>query len=198
MTRTRRWLWPTLATLLVATRVATCAEPVVFQAWRCAERGGANALYCYLRVHQRDCDYSQLAEQLTSQGKSEHDATELIRAALDYGLRLELRSLTFEELTALPPPILTYVDGTRPGYGAFVLVQEVTSRQVLLMNGPTATVHKVDQDEFRRSWSGCVLLPASRSSSNVTSGALGFSTALLLFVGCGRRLLSRRPAIRAP
>jgi hypothetical protein len=54
-------------------------------------------------------------------------------------------------------PVIAHLDGLRPG-GRFVLVFAPGNVNYGLIDGTTATIKDLPADEFRRNWSGYVLV----------------------------------------
>jgi hypothetical protein len=136
------------------------AETVSFEPWRCAANGGINALYCYLRTHGLDCNYSDLLnDQERSLEKESHTAGTLARLATQRGLPLQARSLTLDELKVCELPIIVHIDGKTPEQGAFLLVLSISGNAFIYLNGPTAAIHQAALADFRRVWSGIALVP---------------------------------------
>ncbi|MCL5745467.1 MAG: cysteine peptidase family C39 domain-containing protein [Acidobacteria bacterium] len=103
----------------------------------------------------------------------------LAKMAADFGVALRPVFLNMSELRTCRKPVIVHVQGASPDEGTFLLVLRLTGRRVVYMNGPSATVGTIQQDTFRRVWSGCALLPAD---SALTHAALCVA---LFFTGLG-------------
>lgn len=171
--------------LLVCVRLLTSvqAEEPPSPPWRTAERGGLNALFCYLRVHGVSCEYSELVEQhLHAAGTDSCTAISVAQLAGRFGRPLAPASLTIKDLISCSLPILVYMDGLSPGDGAFLLVLSVDGGIVQYFNGPTATMNSMTMGDFRRVWSGIALVSVTRRDGGVacfTGAIVGISLAFI-------------------
>jgi len=152
--------------------------------WRCAANGGINALYCYLRVNDGNCDYSDLVkEQAQIVGSGMHTAATLVQLAAKHGAPLRPVSLTMSELSSCHFPIIVYLDSVNPGDGAFMLLFAMSSDAVDLINGPTCTVAEMTREEFRRVWSGFALIAPKREWGRLLLSISGFAIGCVVVIG---------------
>jgi ABC-type bacteriocin/lantibiotic exporter with double-glycine peptidase domain len=147
---------------------------MVSDPWRCSTNGGINALYCYLRINQVRCEYSDLLREQPGDG-SVHSVATLAQLASAHGLPLQPVSLTWNELSHCSMPVVVHMDGESPEAGAFLLLLGATDNSIDYVNGPTATIHKMSRADFCRVWSGIALLPLTPVERPV----------LLYAIGCG-------------
>jgi PAS domain-containing protein len=161
--------------------------------WRCARRGGVNALYVYLRVNGVACKYPDLArEQRRAVGNGPCTASTLRCIAAEYGLSLEPVRLNLGELFRCARPIIVCMDGKSPDAGAFMLILSANHGNVDYLNGPSAAIHKLAVRDFRRAWSGIALLPRANQRTAVWSYFIGFAIGLIgLLVSCALRRVKR-------
>jgi hypothetical protein len=163
------------------------------RAWRCSENGGVNVLYCYLQVYGIRCEYKALIRQKSEDGASQETALTLKRLSAKNGLALEPTSMTMAELISCPKPVIVHVDGETPDAGAFMLVVSFTPKNVIVLNGATASMHSISREDFRRTWSGVALLSSASGRGNA-SFAFAFTIGLAVPLLGGfirRRTLSR-------
>jgi Peptidase C39 family len=188
LTKTNRALLNGVALLVAFFAVRSTiapAEEAVDRPWRSADRGGINALYCYLRVLGRDVGYADL--QRAHAAEPVDSATPLLRLAARHSVTLAPVALTMAALTESPLPLLVHMDGETPESGAFLLLVNVTDEAVYYLNGPTASMHSMRREDFRRVWSGTALVPVRDRARALMAGGLGLGIGLL---AC--RLLRRR------
>jgi hypothetical protein len=163
--------------------------------WRCPENGGINVLYCYLRVNDLKCEYADLLrEESNIIGNGNCSLLTLAELSSKHAVRLRPVSLTVDELFACPKPVVVHMDGRRPDVGAFLLVLDVNGLVVHFLNGPSATIHELPLEDFRRVWSGYALLPGVNSAKDEFLGLLGMAVGLAfsLLIRSGR--LTNRPS----
>jgi hypothetical protein len=161
--------------------VSTHAEPLPPYQWRCADRGGVNVLYCYLRANGVACEYLQLVkEQMEETGGKIHTAVTLMHLAAKNSLPLQAFSLTMSELKACTMPVIVHIDGETPEAGAFLLVLDINDKEIYFVSGPSASVQSISAEDFRRAWSGVALLPVTSWKGNAILWAIGFGVGLVL------------------
>lgn len=179
--------WWLVACLFVAVSLACTvvwpAEETPVRPWRCAENGGVNVLFCYLRAHGIRCDYAELLGRQAALGTASRNAAGLERIALEEGSPLRTVSLTMETLSSCEFPLIVHMDGATPEAGAFLLVVSMTPRIVYYVNGPSATIQSMDRESFRRVWSGCAFVPPSRRKRDFWLSVAGFGLGLALQLG---------------
>jgi ABC-type bacteriocin/lantibiotic exporter with double-glycine peptidase domain len=164
-----------LCALLLGSFVSSAQD---LSSWRSPEGGGINALYCYLRVNGVKCDYTDLLRELKSDSTTTYSAITLAHLAAKHGFPLRAVSLTVDELRSCPRPVIVHIDGESPEAGAFLLVFAMPRGSVDYMNGPSATIQKMSNEDFRRVWSGVVLLPEVDKKWNLVFYGGGFCLAL--------------------
>ena len=152
---------------------------MAFNPWRCSANGGINALYCYLRVHQVNCDYASLVkEQSIEVGAAPCSALTLVHLAAKNGLSLQAVSLTMDELYSCAKPVIVHMDGETPEIGAFLMILSNNDTTIYFVNGPSATIQALTKEDFRRVWSGIALLPKADRKKDTIFGIIGFSAGL--------------------
>ena len=150
------------------------------ETWRCAANGGINALYCYLKINDVRCEYTDLLNERKRRcGTNEMTAIDLAEIASRYGVPLRTFSVNMHELGSCPRPLIVHMDGESTDYGAFLLIISINGGIVEFVNGPTATIQEMDLENFRRVWSGYVLMASSSGSSEfLWAISIGFASGL--------------------
>lgn len=157
-------------------------ENMTWQAWRSTTNGGVNVLYCFLRFKGVTCLYTDLLnEQAKEVNAGAYSAKTLVQLAAKHGMQLRVASISVKELDAYPKPVIVYMTSDKPDDGAFLLVLNETEREVFFVNGSSATIEKMSREDFRRVWSGIVLLPAESRKQNIIYYAAGFSAGFLVW-----------------
>jgi ABC-type bacteriocin/lantibiotic exporter with double-glycine peptidase domain len=164
----------------VASTIAARGDDALSHPWRSAANGGVNVLFCYLRAHGVACEYPELLREQAEEEGPTHTAATLSRLAAKSGLPLQPALLTMDELSSCPLPVIVHMDGESPEAGAFLLILAMTTKSIDYMNGPTATVHSMECNDFRRIWSGIALLPLTSRRRDVALCAAGFCAGVIL------------------
>ena len=165
---------------------AVTADALRFKPWRCPANGGVNVLYCYLQVNGIECRYSGLVQEQSGSTET-HTVASLAELARKSGIPLRPVSLTMDELTKCARPVIVHMDGTSPEQGAFLLILSMTDDSIHYINGPSATMHHMARDSFRRIWSGAALLPKTNRWKDVGWGSLGFGVGFVALLLCRLR-----------
>jgi hypothetical protein len=95
-------------------------------------------------------------------------------------LTLRVASLTMKELDSCQKPVIAYMTSDTPDDGGFILVVNTTDRVVFYIHGASVTMQSISREDFRRTWSGIALLPASGRMQNRTSFGLALSAGVIL------------------
>jgi ABC-type bacteriocin/lantibiotic exporter with double-glycine peptidase domain len=114
-------------------------------------------------------------------------AATLVHLAQKSGVRLRTVSLTMKELDSCAKPVIVHVDSDTPEAGSFLLLLSIADEQVMFIDGPSACMHAMSVEDFRRVWSGFALLPTADPKQDLVYGAIGFLAALLLLAVWGPR-----------
>ena len=138
-------------------------------------------MFCYLREHGVLCDYNQLLTGSRDSKGAPNTASKLIQIAREHDIDLCPVRLTMRELYSCQLPIIVHIDGDTPESGAFLLVHSISDKSIAYMNGPTASLHAIDIESFRRIWSGIGLVPISHASNKWHAFAGGACIGLVLF-----------------
>ncbi len=166
--------------LLLSFSQCARADAPVSNAWRCAANGGVNVLYCYLAANGKRCDYRHLVnEQAAAVGTGPYTMSTLADLSARHGLPLRAVRLKMDELRSCLKPVIVHMDGESPEAGAFLLILNLTDR-VFYVNGPSATVHEMSLENFRRVWSGVALLHSADGSSQTVICLAAFVTGLII------------------
>lgn len=130
--------------------------------WRTARNCGLNCLFLLLRSRGHELDYDRLADVVPIHvaGSS---LDELRTAAESLGYRVQLGKGSPADLETTPLPVLVHLNGVLGEVGAtghYMLLTEYRVREstVRLFDGASALVTEMSTDQFRRLWSGYVLL----------------------------------------
>ncbi|MEK7677236.1 MAG: cysteine peptidase family C39 domain-containing protein [Verrucomicrobiota bacterium] len=127
------------------------------------------------------CEYSDLVRKQSDEAASGPcSAATLAHLAATSGLPLQPVSLTMAELRACAKPAIVHMDGETPEAGAFLLMLSISDKQIYFVDGPSASMNSMASEDFRRVWSGIVLLPATNRKKDVVFCAIGFSAGLIL------------------
>lgn len=164
-----------------------------WQPWRTPRNQGVNVLFCYLRIHNVECEYSDLVkEQMELTGMGPYSANTLVQIAENRGVKLSVVSLTLKEFESCERPFITYLTADTTEDGAFVLVMDSVEDEVFYIHGATASIRSMSVENFRRVWSGIVLLDTSRRNLNWMLFGLCFSGALAVSFGGGWLFAKRK------
>jgi hypothetical protein len=167
-----------------------------FAIWRDQRSGGINALYCYLRLHGAKVEFKEFHQKhLSALGTNEENVLTLCRLAEEYGVALKPYTLTVDELRRSSMPLVVHMDGETPDTGAFLLLFQIDGNRMYFMNGPSASIHSMMLEDFRRVWSGIALLPLSGRRSEMLLGGLGLVAGLFTswgYIRVWRQKQSRR------
>jgi len=163
--------------------------------WRKPERDAANSLYFLLRFYQHSADYHELVTALG--GDERVSFVRMKRVANDSGFSSGVYRIDPDELREFREPVIAYVEGGGLGEGSFVVVLNAggprdTEANVLLLESGIASIRFVAMDEFRRSWSGHVLMRRRGASGSSWPWGLGGCLAGMLGVFVVRRPASFR------
>ena len=183
----RRGLLVTLGSLYacIAFEITARGVEAVFNAWRCPANGGANVLYCYLRVNGRQCVYADLLNQQSEKpGNAAYSIKTLAYIAAKNGLPLQPVSLSMNDLMSCPKPVIVHMDGKSPEAGAFLLILSIKDSSMHYLNGPSATIHQMRIEDFRRVWTGFALLPRKDGMKDAIYAAIGFSLGIVVTFVC--------------
>jgi ABC-type bacteriocin/lantibiotic exporter with double-glycine peptidase domain len=156
--------------------VSEAGEPP-FVPWRTPNNGGVNALYCYLRINGVTCGYDDLLKRRDEQlvGNTPLTAGILAKLSAQTGYPLRVVMLDMKKIVTCRFPIIVHMDGESPDVGAFLLVLHMSPRGITYINGPSASLHEMSMESFRRVWSGVVLVPETQ----------GWKKFILFLVGVG-------------
>jgi predicted double-glycine peptidase len=157
------------------------------EVWRRPGADGLNCLYLQLRLLGHGVDYRDLDKVVRPKSQPTSLAT-LEAAAGRCGLPARVRRCTPGDVATLPLPVIAHLDDPGGG-GRFVLLFGEGGGKYGVIDGATATIKEVPADEFRRAWSGHVLVPDTDTSPawpwSLSAGVL------VLAVYAGTKLLPR-------
>ena len=143
--------------------------------WRTAQRQGVNALFCYLRARDVECDYNDLViKQTKLLENGAFSAKTLIQLAGHYGVTINAVSLTMNELNNIERPLIAFMTTDSIDNASFVLLLDAADDDIYYMDGKTGIIHSFTIEEFRRLWSGIALVSTARQKRNWTIFLVGF------------------------
>lgn len=163
--------------------------------WRTESLQGTNALHLLLQLSGRSPEYGRVKATLARKG--EHPSLLHLRdAAADLGLPCEVRRSSPAELGVGTFPVVTLMDLHPDQGGVYVLLVNFNGTSWQMIDGTSATLISLSDDEFRRTWSGVVLAPRPARSVWPTSLAVGLAV-FALYVGL-RVVTDRRTGAATP
>lgn len=128
--------------------------------WRTAQNEGVNVLYCFLRIHDVSCKYPDLVDEKNNITEARSfSANTMVQLAGQHGIRLTVLKQNMDELERGPKPSIVYMLEDTPDDGAFLLLLGMNDKNVYYMAGESGTIESMSRVDFRRAWSGIVLLP---------------------------------------
>jgi len=134
--------------------------------WRTVERDGLNCLYLLLRQDGHAVRYEELRSTLNPDSRQVSLLT-LTEVARDFGMPLAVKRCSPSDLATLSSPMIAHVYNVRTSAGGFMLVfhapQDADGKFGVIEPG-TARIINLTVDEFRRAWSGLVLVPDGRGA----------------------------------
>lgn len=177
----------------IASSIHLYAQIPSVEPWRVASRGGVNTLYCYLRIHGIQWQYDAMLQDTVNSDNTNHTALTLSRLSAKHGLPLRPVSLTMDELLLCPLPVIVHIDGSSPEMGGFLMIYSFGKNKMGYLNGPSVTIHDMNNVDFRRVWSGTALLPKKRPQWDLLFGCVGLAVGFLSVAV--HRLLHCRSAV---
>lgn len=161
------------------------------EVWRTQKQQGTNALHLLLKLCGRSPEYDRVKAALEREG--EHPSLLHLRdAAAEFGLPCEVSRVSPGELGSGSFPVVTLMDLHPDQGGVYVLLVNFNGTSWQMIDGTSATLISLSDDEFRRNWSGVVLTPRPARSMWPMSLAVGLAV-LALYVGL-RVVTDRRTA----
>jgi ABC-type bacteriocin/lantibiotic exporter with double-glycine peptidase domain len=146
-------------------------------------------LYLLLRLTDRPVDYGRVKESLGEKGPYP-SLLRLRETADEFGLDCATYRCSPSDLGKGPFPVVTLMNLHPEQGGEYVLLINYDGTSWQMIDGSTATLLSLSDDEFRRSWSGVVLAQRPARPPWATSLAVGL-TALVTYVGF-RAVVKRR------
>lgn len=126
--------------------------------WRTPSNSGLNSLYLLLHYNHRPVNYERLAALLPSGGRGTSLA-DLQDAARASGLKTRILKWGPAEFGRFANPAVVHVEDPAQDGGRFVLAVYRGGANYEVVDGATAQLMETPIDEFRRAWSGYVLVP---------------------------------------
>jgi hypothetical protein len=127
------------------------------ETWRDAPHDDVNTLYLFLRCWGHGATHAQTEEALRKRGPHA-SFVDLRNVAHQFSLRSSVFQCPPGKLGQGALPAVVMMDFVPERGGAFALVVNYNGESWQLIDGATATVQDISDDEFRRRWSGFVLL----------------------------------------
>jgi hypothetical protein len=137
--------------------------------WRTSDQVAVNCLYMFLRSRDVAIDYAALQAAMP---RSAHGTAfvELRNASAHYGVGGHIRKCMPDDLTQKLLPLIVFMDRSKND-GDYALLIWKTQQAAALITG-YGTYKELSIDDFRRAWSGYVLLPNSPGFSGVGLASL--------------------------
>ncbi len=172
--------------------------------WRNPGRCGTNCLFVllqtlyYFGTHDQPVKYQDVARLLPSAPDRGCSLQDLASAAKQFGLDVDLRKVSLDDLPQLPTPFIAHLDLLeRGGTGHFILVHSIGHAHgdvyVHYVDGSTGQRPNAKLSDLEPLLGGFVLVPRSKgsfpvqASSLLPMGLLGLG----LGIGAGAFLVSR-------
>ncbi len=174
---------PSIADAHQSVVIDTMHTPTAGDKWRIPERDAANCLYFLLRFHGIGASYADVVQAI---GRDQRVSLHTLSvAANQLGLASGVYEATPEFLGSLHEPVIAFTEDGTLGDGGFVVVlymdasAEADSDMQVLAGG-IALLRMIPTDEFRRSWSGHILMRRPDGTRSLVSWCLaGVSAGLL-------------------
>jgi hypothetical protein len=125
--------------------------------WRTAKKCGVNSLYVLLRMNHKPARYQEVEAALpvTPEGTNIADVR---RCAASFGLSTKVIKASPEALGDCPLPAIGHIEEERGSTGHFVVITAVGPQGVELIDGTTALLSDLSLSDFRKRWSGYLLV----------------------------------------
>ena len=180
----------------------------VFTQWRAPHRDAANCLYFLIRFHDRSISYSRVLNALQG-GNRRTNLGSVRSAARQLGLNCGIYRSGFDDILKLNKPALVYMEdgGVRGGSFCVLLSIYESGRGgggALVLNGGLATLRHISLEDFRRQWTGYILIADGQISDGwswfppatvLSVATLGGSSLVLIYLR--RRLRTGSPTTRS-
>ena len=145
---------------------ATSGKEPADQVWRLPENDGINCLFVFLDVYGKSQPYEHVVSSLA--GSSNAQTLHSLQAASKkMGLATLVRQCAPAEIRPIHLPAIAHLDSVRSDHGRFVLLVGLTEKMCVLFEGSTFVYREIPIAEFRRRWSGHVLLAATHDRSHL-------------------------------
>ncbi len=173
-----------ISPLPVVARAESAQSPISREGhdgfYRIPANDGVNSLYVFLGCHGCPAEYPDLLAQLSQSDGTGVSLLKLRDVARAAGLETQVHKCRPNDLPSLPLPTLAYLDSPGgeaygPGVfaGGFVLILGTIGQSFQVFRGADASLVLVSKDNFRRDWSGYVLVCTSDRDSACVSFILG-------------------------
>lgn len=173
-------------------------KPSIADVWRDGQHSGSNAVWCFLRIHNEEVDAAEFSAVEHHIGPPQNVA-DILAFARQLGWAMEARSISPEDLDAMPLPAIVQLDGDKRGAGYFLVLLQVQRSRCVCMEGASASIITMDWESFLRRWSGVVVIRSDSSfwkvKPMIAVGLLaGFAVSVLLIRGNNKWKLSKYAA----
>jgi hypothetical protein len=128
--------------------------------WRTLNKCSINSLYMFLRLWHQSVAYEDLEARLPV-GEHGTSLTEMRDCAAACGLRTKVIKATPETLGRYPLPAIAHCDEEKTT-GHYVILVAMNEDTVHVIDGTTAVVGYPSLSEFRKTWSGYLLVNDNR------------------------------------
>jgi hypothetical protein len=125
----------------------------------------------------------------------------LAKTAEGFGLPMTLQRLTPSDLASLPCPMIAYIHDIRQQGGRFEILYHVPKRggeKFGTIGTGFVRLAEMSEDEFRRTWSGLVLVPAPTRLGWQTPCAINSFLLAVYFWNRSRQRLTKSKAETSP
>ena len=123
--------------------------------WRLEHRDDVVSLCLIAKINGVSCSYDGVKSLLGNQ-KSKVSMVEIAEAARSLGMQADIYKVSLPELSRLAPAVIYSEKSVAQG-GGFQVLMEVEADRVLLLDGYTSRLMWLNEDRFRRMWTGHVL-----------------------------------------
>jgi ABC-type bacteriocin/lantibiotic exporter with double-glycine peptidase domain len=147
------------ALLLLLTPAFANGDAISNDKWRRPERDAANALYFLAHTHSVKTTYEDVLLQLKG-GEARTSLDEIMRVASRYKLNLRTVRVSPKDLSSINQPVIGFYEERGAEHASFVVILSANNSGdgALLFDAGLATIRHVSDDEFRRGFSGYILM----------------------------------------
>lgn len=130
--------------------------------WRANRFDGINCLSLMLSNSDKDTPWTKLEDDL-SHGDSQLSLQDLHEIAGRHGLATSIVKCGPSDIASLPKPLIAHLRDLTGDGGGYMLLVWTDDTKVVFLNGGQLILTTQTWDDFRRSWSGYVLIKEAKS-----------------------------------